>query len=187
MPQRSRVEAQLSRSALTSWMVSGSDDEKTEVIGKRTLRSVFERDVSHLSGRHQRYDCRQQDLEWSCQPGGVDRGKSLWARARDGLKSTSSQRVLAVIRKRGSLRLGLLRLGLAVGTQSLDFNALLVGGESGALRLLSQQSGDGRIVQLRDAVTGSADQKLPGVLLFRCFAANEGIQGVDPMDQAGPQ
>ena len=78
-------------------------------------------------------------------------------------------------------------MGVTIATHIFDLDGLSVGHEARVLGFLFQELADGRIVKLGDPVALSANEKLAGMPLFRRFAADEGIQAIDAMNQPGIQ
>src|SRR5258708_15789756 len=68
--------------------------------------------------------------------------------------------------------------------QPLDLQVVCIGGKAGGLDPLSQQSGDGRVAEFSHCAAGAADQKLSGVQMLRCLAAQIGVQSVDTVDES---
>lgn len=71
----------------------------------------------------------------------------------------------------------------AIPAETLDFDHLADGRKAQIRRLLLDQRVDVRIIQLCDGPTLPADQELSGMGAARVRAADEGIEGVEPVHQ----
>ncbi len=76
-------------------------------------------------------------------------------------------------------------ISCAITADALDFKGLLERLEAQLGRSLPDQFVDLAVVQFRDRMAFPADQELPRVWIARVGAADEGIQGVEPVDKVG--